>query len=45
VYILSEQLLKILWVADPGLEGRFYHFLASTLARRLKLRESKAMNA
>eukprot|EP01128_Nolandella_sp_AFSM9_P005740 TRINITY_DN2840_c0_g1_i2.p1 TRINITY_DN2840_c0_g1~~TRINITY_DN2840_c0_g1_i2.p1 ORF type:complete len:1486 (+),score=356.22 TRINITY_DN2840_c0_g1_i2:268-4458(+) len=40
VYSLKEELLQMLWVVDPGLEGRFYHYLASTLARRLKRAEA-----
>lgn len=36
VYSLKEELLQMLWTIDPGLEGRYYHYLASTLARRLK---------
>lgn len=41
VYSLQENLLSMLWAVDPGLEGRYYRYLASTLARRLKRAEKK----
>jgi len=39
VFLVEGNILNILFVRYPDLEGRFYHYLASILARRLKKRE------
>jgi len=42
VRVLESYYLDVLFDYYPGLSGRFYHYLATVLATRLKLRESAA---
>jgi CRP-like cAMP-binding protein len=40
VYIIEGYFLNILFEENPGLSGRFYHYLAHMLSKRLKQREA-----
>jgi CRP-like cAMP-binding protein len=41
LYIIEGSFVNILFVKYPSLGGRFYHYLASVLAHRLKKQEAK----
>jgi len=43
-YIIEGTFINILFVAYPSLAGRFYHYLASVLARRLRKQEREYFN-
>jgi serine/threonine protein kinase/CRP-like cAMP-binding protein len=41
IYIIDGGLLKVLFIRQPGLAGRFFNYLATMLSARLKEREKK----
>lgn len=41
VYIIEGYFLNVLFERNPGLSGRFYHYLAKLLAKRIKNREQQ----
>jgi hypothetical protein len=43
-YIIEGTFINVLFVAYPSLAGRFYHYLASILARRLRKQEREYFN-
>jgi CRP-like cAMP-binding protein len=44
VYVIEGYFLNILFEENPGLSGRFYHYLAHMLSKRLKQREAGIKN-
>jgi len=44
VRVIEGYYLNILFEYNPGLAGRFYHYLGQVLSKRLKIREATAQN-